>query len=243
MKRLHLPVVIALAVTAVPAAADEIDNIAALGQAQFKRISEDLSSALSYKAVTPVEPLGVTGFDIGIEATSTKLQNPDDFDAASSDGDAPESLIVPKLHIHKGLPFGIDIGAFYASVPSTGIKLTGAEIRYAFLEGGVAMPAIGIRGAFSKLSGVDELDLKSTSVELAISKGFTVFTPYAGIGRVTTTSTPKGDAATAGLDEEKITQSKSFIGMNINLVAINLDLEADKTGDATSYGFKFGWRF
>jgi hypothetical protein len=229
-----------LAINALPAAADDIDNIALLAQAQFKRVSEDLGSALSYKAVIPVEPLGTTGFDIGFEATATKLAHPDDLDAATSTGDAPDTLIVPKVHIHKGLPFGLDLGAFYASVPGSNIKLSGAEVRYAIFDGGIATPAVGLRAAYSKLSGVDDLDLKTTSLELAISKGFAMFTPYAGFGTVKTTSTPHNAPL---LDEESFSQSKSFVGANINLTFLNLDVEFDKTGDASTTSLKFGWRF
>ena len=42
---------------------------------------------------------------------------------------------------------GLEIGAFYSAIPGTGAKLLGGEVRYAILEGGVASPAVAIRGA------------------------------------------------------------------------------------------------
>ena len=68
----------------------------------------------------------------------------------------------------------------------------------------------------------------------------TIFTPYAGLGRVWTASTPVNVPL---LKEEKFGQSKYFVGGNFNLGVINIAVEGDKTGDATSYGLKFGWRF
>lgn len=220
----------------------QVDNVDLLGQAEFKLLSEDLSSVLSYRGQTPAEPLGITGFDIGVAATSTKLENLAIMEKATSDS-ADSSVIVPTLRVHKGLPFGIDVGLMYAKIPSSNIKYTGGEIRYAILEGSTLTPAVAIRGSVTKLSGIDELDFDTKGVDVSISKGFAMFTPYAGVGRVWATSTPKGAAATAGLTEEKVSQTKSYVGIGMNFVLLNFNLEADKTGDATSYSAKLGFRF
>ncbi len=76
-------------------AADDIDQIDQLIQTDFRRLSEDLGAALSYKAVIPATPLGLTGFDLGVEVTATQLENRDAWDRASS-GTAPDTLYVPK---------------------------------------------------------------------------------------------------------------------------------------------------
>jgi hypothetical protein len=212
-------------------------NLANFGGSQvaFKDFSEDLGSALSYKPVTPTAPLGITGFDIGLEVTSTKIRN---LDVATNS--SLTNLVVPKLHIYKGLPLNFDVGAFYSAVPTTNIKFYGGELRYAILEGGVASPAVGIRGALTKLTGVSQLALTTKSLDVSISKGFSIFTPYAGIGRVWVDSTP--DAAT-GLTQESFQQGKVFVGGNINFGAMNVALEYDKTGTAPSYSAKLGFRF
>jgi hypothetical protein len=232
---------LAILLTAIPPAfaADNIDQINQLLQADFRKLSEDLGAALSYKGVTPAKPLGITGFDIGLEATATKLQHRDAWDRASS-GSAPDTVYIPKLHLHKGLPAGFDLGAFYTSVPSTNIKLWGAEARYAILQGGLAEPALGLRGTYSKLSGVSQLDFHTTGMELLISKGIAIFTPYAGVGRIWTTSEPVG---VSNIKKEEFSQGKYFVGGNLNFGLANLALEADKTGDATSYSAKLGFRF
>ncbi len=233
----YLAISLALSCFAQPAfAANNIDltNFATV-QADFKDFSKDLGSALSYKAVIPAEPLGITGFDIALEVSSTETKS-----LGKAIGTSDTTMIVPKLHLHKGLPFNIDVGAFYSSVPTTNIKLVGAELRYAILEGGMVMPAVAVRAAISKLSGVDQLALKTSSLDISISKGFAMFTPYAGIGTVKVTSEPD---ATTGLLEESFNQGKTFAGVNVNLGLTNLAIELDKTGDATSYSAKVGLRF
>ena len=235
-----LALVCALGCLAQPAfAANNIDNLGALLQPDFRLFSEDLGSALSYKPITPAEPTGVTGFDLGIEVTSTEMKNSQLWVKAT--GNSLDSMILPKLHIHKGLPFDIDVGAFYSAVPSTNIKLYGGELRYAILDGGMAVPAIAIRGAMSKLSGVDQLDLSTSSLDISISKGFAMFTPYAGVGTVWVTSKP--DATTTTLLEEKFQQAKTFAGININFGITNIAIEYDKTGEAASTSAKIGFRF
>jgi hypothetical protein len=228
---------VALAPLHAPAA-DDIDQIHLLTQPQFRQLSEDMGSALSYKAVIPATPLGTTGFDIGFEVTATKLENPDAWDQASS-GSTSSTVYLPKLHIHKGLPFGFDIGAFYSAVPDSNVTLTGAELRYALVQGGVAAPALGLRATYSKLSGVEQLELNTTGLELTVSKGFAIATPYAGVGRVRVDATPRAGALTA----EDFGLTKYFVGANFNLAVLNIAVEADRTGEATTYGAKFGWRF
>jgi len=227
----------------LPAIAGNINNIQGLGQPDFRLLSEDLGAALSYKPLTPTTPLGITGFDLGIAVTSTKLQNKAAFTTATAGAGDLSSIIVPSLRLNKGLPFGIDVGLMYSAVPSTNIKLVGGELRYAFVSGNVAMPAIGIRGSYTKLSGVDELEFSTRGVDLSISKGFVMFTPYAGIGKVWTDSNPVGAAAAVGLSKESFSSNKAFVGLNMNFGLTNLALEGDKTGKASTYGAKLGFRF
>lgn len=237
MKKL-LVLTCALAI-AQPALAGNI-NIGNLGtQADFRNVSEDLGSALSYKGVVPAESMGVTGFDLGIELTQTKLTKSAALWNTLTGSDF-SNLYVPKLHVTKGLPLDIDIGAFYSAVPTTDIKLYGGELRWALMPGSTTMPAVAVRGALTKLSGVNQLALDTKSLDVSVSKGFAMLTPYAGIGKVWTNSTP--DAAT-GFSGESFSQNKFFAGANLNLGTTNFALEFDKTGEAQSTSFKLGFRF
>lgn len=219
-------------------AANDITNLGTLTQAEFRVLSEDLGSALSYKPVTPAEPLGISGFDLGLVVSSTDVKRSSQSWVKAT-GSAINNLTVPKLHVAKGLPFNLDIAAFYASIPSTDIKLYGAELRYAILEGGMASPAVAIRGSYTKMAGVTQLSFDTKGLDVSISKGFALFTPYAGIGRVSVNSTPNVSGPTA----EKFSQSKVFGGINMNFGLTNFALEADKTGSTNSYSAKLGFRF
>jgi hypothetical protein len=158
--------------------------------------------------------------------------------AKATNNSSLTNLVVPKLHVFKGLPLNFDVGAFYSAVPTTNIKLYGGEVRYAILEGGVALPAVGIRGAITKLSGVDQLSFSTKSLDVSISKGFAIFTPYAGLGTVWVDSNPG-----AFVTKESFRQNKTFVGGNVNFGFTNLALEYDKTGSEPSYSVKLGFRF
>lgn len=238
MKKL-LPLFCALGCLSQSVLADnKITTLQNLGQAEFKSLSEDLGSALSYKPVTPAAPLGVIGFDVGLGLSATEMKKSSAIWTKAS-GSSLDTLVIPKLHVAKGLPFGLDVAAFISTIPTTNITLLGADLRYAILEGGIAMPAVSVRGAFTRLSGVDQLALHTESVDISISKGFAMFTPYAGIGQVWTSSTPHGVPLVA----EKFSQSKVFFGGNLNLGLVNLALEVDQTGAAKSGSGKLGFRF
>ena len=81
-------------------------------------------------------------------------------------------IAVPSLRFNLGLPFGVDVGAMAGAVPSTNVRLYGGELRWAFIKGSTTMPAIALRGSYTQLAGVDQLDFNTKGVDLSISKGF-----------------------------------------------------------------------
>jgi hypothetical protein len=227
------------AALAAPAWAQKIDNIQVLSQAEFRLLSEDLGGALSYKPQTPTEPLGFPGIDLGIAFTGAKVKNKEILERATTD-EMPDTLPIPTLRAHVGLPLGFDVGALYSQIPSSNIRYYGGELKWAFVPGGAVWPAFGVRGAFTKVTGVDQMDLDTRSVDLSISKGLAFLTPYAGVGRVWVKSDPKG---TAGLQKEEFELDKLFIGIGVSVMVLNFNLEADKTGDVSAVSVKAGLRF
>jgi len=220
-----------------PAFAQSLDDLGLLSQSQFVTLSENVAAATHYKSLAPAEPLGILGFDVALELSSTEIES-DIFDLASAGGFDIGSFLVPRLHVHKGLPFNFDIGASLTSIPDTDFRIIGAEVRYAILEGTIATPALAVRLTHSRVTGADEIDLNSTGAEVSVSKGFLILTPYAGAGVVRTSSNPN----VGTLSDESFTQTKVYAGLNVNL-GFNLGFEVDTTGDFVSYSVKAGLRF
>ncbi|PLK47395.1 DUF6588 family protein [Uliginosibacterium sp. TH139] len=226
-----------LAAFSAASSAAGLENLGQLSQTEFEQLSGDLVSALSYKAISPGDPLGLLGFDVALEATATRLSNPDVMRAAGGQG--YQLFGLPRLDVHKGLPLALDVGAFYAPVPGMDASLYGAELRWSPMEGSLVLPAVSLRGAYTVLSGSEQLDFHAANAEIVVSKGFLFFKPYVGAGLVHGTSTP----LVSGLAEVSQWQRKFFAGANLNLGLFNLALEIDRTGHANSYSAKAGFRF
>ena len=234
MKR---PLLAMLLLGALPAMAGDFSSIGALSQDQFRKVSEDLGAALSYKGVTPATPLGLTGFDIGVEVSATDIRNSDLFSLAGSG--SPDYIVVPKLHVYKGLPWGIDIGAFVGGASEVSATLYGLDARWAILDDGVATPAVAVRLSGTRASDIGSVRISTLAGDVMVSKKFVIATPYLGVGVVRTNS----EAGGTGLADEAFNKSRVFAGLNLNLAVLNLAFEAEKLGDNTTVSAKAGWRF
>jgi hypothetical protein len=51
------------------------------------------------------------------------------------------------------------------------------------------------------------------------------------------------EAADIGLEEESFQLGKSFVGVNIAMGIVSVDIEGDKVGDASSYSLKLALRW
>jgi hypothetical protein len=233
MKKLITAVLLVMAVAVPAMAKTEITLPATFTQDDFKGLSRDLGLAISYVPLATAEPLGgvLPHFDLGVEATSVSIDKNTSYWTAISNvpgnSSVPNTLVLPKVHLQVGLPIiPIDLGVVYATVPSTNIKYTGYEVKWAILQGSVATPALAIRAAYTKLTGVTDLDISTKSADLSISKGFAMFTPYAGYGMVWIDSKEKSTAVT--LQDESLTENKWFVGCKITFFPLmNMVVEGD----------------
>lgn len=232
-----------VALGAAPLAhADDIDNLAGLTQAQFKDLATDLTGALAYKAISPAEPLGVVGFDIGVGISLTETGSGSVWRIASGSG--TDYLPVPRLMVQKGLPLGFDVGAFYTAVPGSNIKAWGAEVKYALLEGGTVWPAVAVRGALSRMSGVDDLKVDTESLEVVVSKGFLNLTPYGGIGQVWGGVKPSANSVLGvPLRKESPTLTRVHAGIGFSVLLVNFTVEVESMGGQMGGSTRFGLRW
>lgn len=216
------------------AAARDINFITGLAQGDFKDLSKEAGAAIAYRNTAPAAPLGITGFDAGVEVSAVDIKSKSTYWDRAFNSKAPSFLYIPKIRARKGLPFGIDVGAMYSYVPDSNIKIYGAEVSKAILEGSAATPALGVRATYTRLAGVNDLSLQTVGVDASISKGFVIFTPYAGVGGIWIDSKAKGNlqtlstAAGTPLSEEKIWQPRGFAGVKISpLPLIGITAEAE----------------
>jgi len=221
-------------------------------QAVFRLVSEDLASAAAYKPLVPSASTGIVGFDVGAAVLVNQIRNRDAFalalapqgtpPAAAAAG-SPAAIVQYALRVNKGLPMDLDIGAsvakFAGAGAGAGIQVAGADVRWAALLERTYLPAISLRAAFSSLSGVDQLALRTVSYDVAMSKRLGLLTPYAGIGQVQVQSVPNG----GGLQAENFNLLRIFGGAGLSVNRLSFLMEVDKTGEAANVGLKLGLQF
>ena len=239
MKRTLTAAALLFATTGALASGFDINGLQHVNQNEFHEIAQDLGAAFSYKPMAPADTLGPLGFDIGAALSGTTLANTPALQKSIQNSTVFSTLPVPSVRLIKGLPYNVDIGAFYARVPSSSVNLYGAEIKWAFLPGDIGLPAVAARAAFTRFSGVSQLGFESYNADISISEGFVFVTPYAGVGAVRSNTFTDGLA----LQQVNLTQGKVFGGASLNLGLANLDIEADSTGGIHTYSAKVGIRF
>ena len=191
-------------------------------QSQFEDLSKQVGIVIGYIPLAPAEPLGITGLDIGIEVTVVDIdQNESFWIEAVQDKNPPSFLVFPRVHAQKGLPFGFDAGLAYATVPGSNIGFVGAELKWAFIRGGIVLPAVALRGSYTRLLGLDDLDLDTYGADLSISKGYAIFTPYAGLGQLWIKSRSNL------FEDENHSITKGFIGLKVRLFVVSFVAEID----------------
>ena len=239
--RMVVPVICLLAIGSLRpevVTANSLQTIERLNQEQFEDFTENLSAATQYTSLAPPEALGPLGFDVGLAVSITDIRG-SLFDLASDGDFTGSNLIIPRIQVQKGFLFGLDIGASLGAIPDTDATLVGGEVRYSILRGDVVTPTVSIRATHSEVLGLDDYSQRSTGIELGVSKGFLILTPYATIGIVRS----KGDPDNIeGLRSETFNQTKVTIGAVVN-IGVALTAEVANIDDFQTYSAKLGIRF
>jgi len=250
MKKIHsvlLAGTMIVAGTQASAAAFSIQGLQAIGQANFKNISDDLGAAVWMNPSNSAEPhsAGIipVGFQVGVEATSLQVNSA----AWKQLGNASQAgMVIPKLRISAGIPFGLDFSYMYTAIPQSNIKITGYEGRIAF-GSYIPVPMIefNVRAYQSKLTGVPELSVKDTGFAAMLGADLPIFKPYIEVGQVQTTSTPQGIAAIGGiLKEYKKTSTTMALGAKVSIFPfLNLTGEYATVGSKKLYTIKLAAEF
>jgi hypothetical protein len=234
--RLTVAVGLSILATISYAGHDMLKPASLLVPSQFHLRAADQNAAEPHLLANLPEPISTSSFDVGFEVSATRLTHPPAFRLANhiSGGTSyPQQM-------RKNLPFGFDIGASFETLPGSDLQLIGANARYVLVPHSMVLPTIGLRASYSTLNGSDWADVRTRGIDLSLSKGFSLMTPYAGIGSVWVDS---DSYEGTGWAQERLHHDKYFVGANFNLPLVNLAVEADRTGSTTSYHAKFGWRW
>jgi len=236
---MRVALAVTLAFSAAAASAADFNFEPTANQADFAVVAKDIVAVTSYKALGPAEAGGVTGFSVGAYGVYSPVDDKEAWRRLV--GEKVDAVGMVGISARKGLPFGIDLGAMYSQVPGTDAKLYGGEVRWAVLPGGVATPALALRGTYVKLTGEDDLKADATTLDVSVSKGFLFVTPYAGAGYVWGTVNPSDRFPT--LSKVDVDKARFFGGVRLSLGFIEITPEYEKLGKNDVYNLRLSLGF
>jgi hypothetical protein len=155
-------------------------EVNASSKAAFEQFVQQFGAALTSANLTPPDTLGVRGTSVTADVSVVNLR-----------GNLPTArpyrgpLVIPSMHVRKGLPFSFELGARVGWVDQSRMGAVTAEGRWALNEGFSYLPDVALRGYATRLLGSDVLDLWALGGDVSVGKRIGVFgaaalTPYAG---------------------------------------------------------------
>lgn len=213
-------------------------------QAEFDNFVSEMGTAVWFSPGSSAETLGVTGFDLSTGVDVTDVSKGDSlFWLNTSFGDPGSTITSSQFHIQKGLPGGWDVGAMWKNFGGSNASAWGLEAKYAIVDGSTVIPAVSVRASYSKLSGDDAVSLNTTGIDLMISKGFLMLTPYGGVSMVRIHGASRMAADMIPLRSVTDSTTYFFAGVQLSpfpFVVVNGEVTK---GDVTKYALNVGIRF
>ena len=227
-----------LVILAWPATAGGIDTGAALEH--LESFHRHYSSAMYAFPRHAAAPLGIAGFEVAASVGYSGDFDEHEFADEVLEDDLTINALVPvSVVARKGIPWNIDLGLSWSRDLDLGFDRWAAEAQWAFIEGGPATPALALRVTYGQGDG-DVYRLRQTGAEILISKGFTILTPFAGVGLVY--SEGRFDLPLGGRATFDSTQSIFYLGATLNLLIPKITATMEKGEDlmwVVQIGFGF----
>lgn len=159
-----------------------------VANANFRAFVREFGAALTSVNLSPPETLGHAGFTINAELSvvgfdQTRVDIP--TSQFSGDNGISGSLLLPSVHVRKGLPFSFELGTRVAWVEKSRMAAVTGELKWALNEGFALLPDVGLRAHVTRLLNTKDFDLTVAGVDLGVGKQFPIggmvtLTPYAG---------------------------------------------------------------
>ena len=154
---------------------------------EFRSLSSELGTVVALQPMDPADSLGLSGFSVSADITLNTISNSERYWTAPTGGAADG--VVPTIQVmgRKGLWPGLEIGGGATHVFDSSMWAMGGYGKFALHEGfhHLPIPAIAVRGSFSRLLGAKDFNLTTAGVGATISHVFGIgktfsLTPYVG---------------------------------------------------------------
>ncbi|GMU09681.1 hypothetical protein [Corallococcus caeni] len=151
--------------------------------ADFRAFARTFGAVMTSANLMPPRTTGHSGFAFNAELSVVSL--PEDVQLPT-EKEQPGSMLVPSLHVRKGLPFSLELGGRVGWIEKSSMVTATGELKWAVNEGFTYLPDVGLRLHVTKLFGAHNLDLTTTGLDIGVGKqfplgGMVTLTPYGGL--------------------------------------------------------------
>ena len=155
----------------------------AQASADFRAFARTFGAVMTSANLMPPRTTGHSGYAFSAELSVVSL--PESV-ALPTERAQPGSLLLPSLHVRKGLPFSLELGGRVGWVEKSSMVTATGELKWAVNEGFTYLPDVGLRLHVTKLFGAHNLDLTTTGLDIGVGKqfplgGMVTLTPYGGL--------------------------------------------------------------
>jgi hypothetical protein len=168
-------------------------NLDSEATSRFRSLMSELGVVIAPRLQTPADTLGFAGFQFSAEFGTTQISRDKTFwngidgvDPTNGSARRPDRwLTTVGLFARKGMWFPIpalEWGAGALNILQSGMWAIQGYVKLSIQEGfhDLPLPSIAVRGGFSQLVGTDQVTLTVSSVDVLVSKAFSL----AGTARV-----------------------------------------------------------
>jgi hypothetical protein len=151
--------------------------------ANFRVFARQYAAGMTSVNLAPPETLGHSGMSFTAELSVIDFGADDN--QIKTEGTLHQPMLLPSIHIRKGLPFSFEIGARGGWVEKSRMGTATLELKWALNEGFTYLPDIGVRGNITKLLNSRDFDVTAGGLDIGIGKQFAIggmvtLTPYVG---------------------------------------------------------------
>lgn len=158
----------------------------------FRAFARTFAAVMTSANLMPPETLGHAGFAVNAELSVIGLPSPGREDGQvtlPTELTQTDSLLLPSVHVRKGLPFSLELGARVGWIDRSSLFATTGELKWAANEGFTWLPDIGVRAHVTRLLGNKDFDLTAAGLDVGVGKqfplgGMVTLTPYGGLDLV-----------------------------------------------------------
>ncbi len=161
-------------------------NFSASANPNFRAFAREMGAAITSINLMPPETLGHAAFAVNGEVSVVNISNRVTIPTERA---FTGTLLIPSVHVRKGLPFSTEIGARVGWLDRSRMAVGTLEFKAALNEGFTYLPDVGVRGHFTRLFNTRDFDLYAAGFDIGVGKQFAIggmvtLTPYVGWNQV-----------------------------------------------------------